>query len=113
MMIMYGIPNCDTIKKARTFLNGNNVKYEFHDYKKQGISPALLKHWCKTLGYENILNRRGTTWRKLDDDTKSNLDEENAILLMQESPSMIKRPLLDTGDKLVLGFNQSEYESLL
>lgn len=112
-MIMYGIPNCDSIKKARTFLDKNNISFEFHDYKKQGVSASLLKHWCKILGYENVLNRRGTTWRKLDEETKTTINESNAIILMQELPSMIKRPLLDTGEKLVLGFNQSEYESLL
>ncbi len=112
-MIMYGIPNCDTIKKARAFLNKNNLYYEFHDYKKQGVDTGLLKHWCDSFGYENVLNRRGTTWRKLDDETKASINQETAILLMQELPSMIKRPILDTGKKLVLGFVQSEYESLL
>ena len=112
-MIMYGIPNCDTIKKAKAFLDSNNISYDFHDYKKLGVNSALLKHWCNTFGYENVLNRRGTTWRKLDEETKSTINEETAILLMQELPSMIKRPLLDTGKKLVLGFDQSEYESLL
>lgn len=112
-MIMYGIPNCDTIKKAKAFLDSNNVSYEFHDYKKLGVKPELLRHWCATLGYENVLNRRGTTWRKLDEDTKAEINEDTAILLMQELPSMIKRPILDTGKKLVLGFDQSEYESLL
>lgn len=112
-MIMYGIPNCDTIKKAKAFLDSNNISYEFHDYKKHGVTHGLLKNWCNTLGYENLLNRRGTTWRKLDEDTKVKINEETAILLMQELPSLIKRPLLDTGKKLVLGFDKSEYESLL
>ena len=112
-MIMYGIHNCDSIKKAKAFLDSNNVSYEFHDYKKQGVSPELLRHWCKSFGYENVLNRRGTTWRKLDAETQATINEETAILLMQELPSMIKRPLLDTGKKLVIGFDQSEYESLL
>jgi len=112
-MIMYGIPNCDTIKKARTFLDSNNISYEFHDYKKRGITKDLLAKWCDSLGYENVLNRRGTTWRKLDEKTKANITKASAILLMQEHPSMIKRPLLDTGKNLMLGFNQSEYESLL
>jgi len=112
-MIMYGIPNCDTIKKARTFLDSNNISYEFHDYKKRGITKDLLAKWCDSLGYENVLNRRGTTWRKLDEKTKANITKDSAMLLMQEYPSMIKRPLLDTGKNLMLGFNQSEYESLL
>ena len=112
-MIMYGIPNCDTIKKAKAFLDSNNISYEFHDYKKRGVNSDSLKSWCNKLGYENLLNRRGTTWRKLDEDTKSMVNEETAILLMQEFPSLIKRPLLDTGKKLVVGFDKSEYESLL
>ncbi len=112
-MIIYGIPNCDTIKKAKAFLDSNNISYEFHDYKKRGVDSDSLKSWCNKLGYENLLNRRGTTWRKLDEDTKSKVNEETAILLMQEFPSLIKRPLLDTGKKLVLGFDKSEYESLL
>lgn len=112
-MIMYGIPNCDTIKKARKFLEQNNISFEFYDYKKQDVTADMLKNWCKTFGYENVLNRRGTTWRKLDEETKAAIDESSAILLMQELPSMIKRPVLDTGKKLLLGFNQSDYESLL
>ena len=112
-MIMYGIPNCDTIKKARALLDRHGIAYEFHDYKKLGISPALLKKWCNSFGYENVLNRRGTTWRKLDDESKLGLNESSAISLMQELPSLIKRPVLDTGAKLLLGFDQSEYESLL
>ena len=112
-MIMYGIPNCDSIKKARKFLNENNISFEFHDYKKQGVSPALLKEWCGNLGYEKVLNNRGSTWRKLDEETKASINESNAILLMQELPSMIKRPILNTGKKFLLGFNKSEYESLL
>ena len=110
---MYGIANCDSIKKARAFLDKNNISFEFHDYKKQGVSTDLLKHWCEVFGYENVLNRRGTTWRKLDEDAKATINEPNAILLMQELPSMIKRPILDTSERLLLGFNQSEYESLL
>lgn len=112
-MIMYGIPNCDTIKKARAFLDKHAIDYQFHDYKKQGISASLLKQWCLEFGYENVLNRRGTTWRKLDDETKDHINMESAITLMQELPSLIKRPILDKGSKLLLGFKQSEYESLL
>ena len=110
---MYGIKNCDSIKKARDFLDKNNISFEFHDYKKQGVSRTLLKNWCQIFGYENVLNRRGTTWRKLDEVTKVTINEPNAIILMQEFPSMIKRPLLDTSEKLILGFQKSEYESLL
>tara|TARA_R110000772_G_scaffold41328_21_gene95965 strand:+ start:618 stop:959 length:342 start_codon:yes stop_codon:yes gene_type:complete len=113
MITLYGIPNCDTIKKARAFLNQHAIAYEFHDYKKQGIGAPLLKQWCHEFGYENVLNRRGTTWRKLDAETKDQINEESAITLMQELPSLIKRPILVKDSKFLLGFNQSEYESLL
>tara|TARA_R100001143_G_scaffold61983_2_gene64107 strand:- start:853 stop:1191 length:339 start_codon:yes stop_codon:yes gene_type:complete len=112
-MIMYGIPNCDTIKKARRFLQDNNIAYEFHDYKKQGISRAKLKTWCSIFGYESLLNRRGTTWRKLDEETRASMNQSLAIKIMQQQPSIIKRPVLEAGDKVLLGFEQSEYKSLL
>lgn len=110
---LYGIPNCDSIKKARNFLESRNIDYGFHDYKKQGIAENKLKRWCKIFGYENVLNRRGTTWRKLSDDVKDAMNENQALKLMQEQPSIIKRPILEYGDKVLLGFDQSEYESLL
>ncbi len=110
---MYGIPNCDTIKKARNFLETNSIEYDFHDYKKQGISAEKLKHWCDSFGFEKILNRRGTTWRKLDKETQENINQANAIILMQELPSMIKRPILETSKNVLVGFDQSEYESLI
>ncbi len=110
---LYGIPNCDSIKKARNFLESRNIDYDFHDYKKQGIAENKLKRWCKIFGYENVLNRRGTTWRKLSDDVKDAMNENQALKLMQEQPSIIKRPILEYGDKVLLGFDQSEYESLL
>lgn len=112
-MIMYGIPNCDTIRKARRFLDEHGVAYEFHDYKKHGASKSMLQRCCDEFGYEQVLNRRGTTWRKIDEQTRAEIDESKAITLMLEQPSMIKRPILDTCSKLLLGFDQSEYESLL
>lgn len=110
---LYGIPNCDTIKKARHFLDTKNIDYNFHDYKKLGIAEEKLKRWCKVFGYENVFNRRGTTWRKLSEKIKDSMDEKQAIKIMQEQPSIIKRPILESGDTLLLGFDQSEYESLL
>lgn len=112
MLKMYGIPNCDTVKKARVWLDKHSIAYEFHDYKKQGIDATTLKRWCKDFGHEQVLNQRGTTWRKLDESARSNLTEAKAIKLMQEQPSVIKRPMLDTGKRLLLGFSEESYKTL-
>ena len=109
---MYGIPNCDTIKKARKWLTDNGVEYTFHNYKKDGVDETQLKHWVKSSGWETLLNRRGTTWRQLDNTIKENIDESTAIEVMLNNPSAIKRPVL-VDDKIILvGFNQNEYEQL-
>ena len=110
---MYGIPNCDTIKKSRKWLDANNLAYEFHDYKKQGVPEKNLKQWVKKSGWETLLNRRGTTWRKLDDGIKDNIDEKSAIKVMLENPSSIKRPVLESGKTLLVGFKEDEYQNLL
>ncbi len=110
---LYGITNCDTVKKARAWLDANGVGYEFHDYKKAGITAAKLKTWCKALGWESVLNRAGTTYKKLPDDAKSDLDQTKAIALMIEQPSMIKRPIVEHGDGLLIGFKQPEWEAAL
>jgi arsenate reductase len=112
MLTMYGIPNCDTVKKARAWLDKRAIAYEFHDYKKAGIDAATLRRWCKEFGHEQVLNQRGTTWRKLDESQRHNLTEARAIKLMQEQPSMIKRPLVDTGKRLLLGFSEESYRTL-
>lgn len=113
MIKLYGIPNCDTMKKARKWLDENNIDYEFHDYKKLGVPEKDLKQWVKKSGWEALLNRRGTTWRKLDDNTKNNIDASSAIRIMLDNPSIIKRPVLEAGNKLFIGFNVDEYNSLL
>lgn len=113
MITLYGIPNCDTVKKARVWLDGHGLDYAFHDYKKQGIDAATLKRWCEEFGYEKLLNQKGTTWRKLDEAQRSNLTQAKAIRLMQEQPSVIKRPLLDTGKRRLLGFSEADYKALL
>lgn len=113
MFTLYGIPNCDTVKKARAWLDRHGVAYQFHDYKKAGIDAARLKRWCHELGQEQVLNQRGTTWRKLDESERSDLNEARAIKLMQAHPSVIKRPLLDTGKQLLLGFDEKVYQGLL
>ncbi|OUR87307.1 arsenate reductase [Gammaproteobacteria bacterium 42_54_T18] len=108
-MTMYGIKNCDTIKKARKWLEAEGVDYQFHDYKKEGIQKDQLAAWIDQLGWEVLLNKRGTTWRKLPDDVKDNIDETSAITVMLENTSIIKRPVLDTGNTLLVGFSADEY----
>jgi len=112
MIKLYGIPNCDTIKKARKWLKDNNVDYEFHDYKKLGVPEKELKVWVKKLGWEIVLNKRGTTWRKLDDKTKESVTEDSAIQIMLDNPSIIKRPILVAQDLLLVGFKEEEYSQL-
>ena len=106
---IYGIKNCDTMKKARTWLDDHGVKYAFHDYKAEGIDKARLEMWAKNVGWETLLNRAGTTFRKLPDKDRGNVSETKAIALMLEQPSMIKRPVLDAGGKLIVGFKPETY----
>lgn len=113
MITLYGIPNCDTIRKARRWLEANGITYHFHDYRKDGISQKQIQAWADELGWENLLNRRGTTWRKLDTAERDNIDGQSAIRLMAEHPAIIKRPLLDTGTHRQLGFDESHYQQLL
>lgn len=108
---LYGIRNCDTVKKARAWLDGQGIAYVFHDYKVSGIAPALLQRWCAELGWESLLNRAGTTFRKLPDADKAGLDERKAIALMLAQPSMIKRPMLDLGKRRLLGFKPETYQA--
>jgi arsenate reductase len=112
MTTLYGIPNCDTMKKARKWLADNGVEYEFHDYKKLGIEKKKLTEWIKTVGWETLLNRRGMMWRKVPDDVKANIDEKSAIGLMLETPSIIKRPVLEAKGKVTVGFKPDLYEEL-
>lgn len=113
MLTMYGIPNCDTVKKARVWLEKHSFPYQFHDFRKAGIDAATLKRWCREFGHEQVVNQRGTTWRKLDESVRQNLTEAKAIQLMQQQPSVIKRPVLDTGKRLLLGFSEESYSELL
>ena len=107
---MYGIKNCDTIKKARAWLEQRGIAYVFHDYKTSGLDRARLTAWVDELGWEALLNRSGTTFRKLPDHARENLDRDIAIMLMLDQPSMVRRPLLDTGDHRIIGFKSSDYE---
>lgn len=110
MLTIYGIKACDTMKKAQTWLTENNLAFEFHDYKKQGIDQAHLEQWCNEHGWEKIINRQGTTFRKLTDEEKTDLNQEKAIRLMLAQPSMIKRPVLDLGTKTLVGFKPEIYQ---
>jgi arsenate reductase (glutaredoxin) len=106
---IYGIKNCDTMKKARTWLDERDVAYAFHDYKAEGIDKASLERWAKEVGWEVLLNRAGTTFRALPDADKIGLTEKKAIALMLAQPSMIKRPVVDVGGKLTVGFKPEVY----
>ena len=106
---IYGIKNCDTMKKARAWLDGHGVAYAFHDYKTAGIERERLERWTKKVGWETLLNRTGTTFKKLPDKDKDGLTEKKAIALMLAQPSMIKRPVLDLGGKLLVGFKPEIY----
>jgi arsenate reductase len=106
---LYGIPNCDTMKKARVWLDQHGVAYRFHNYKTDGIDEATLRRWVDQLGWEKLLNRAGTTFRKLDEADRQDIDADKAIRLMQAQPSLIKRPVLDHDGALTLGFKPEAY----
>lgn len=108
---IYGIKNCDTMKKARTWLEEHGHAYDFHDYKSAGIDRARLEAWAKEVGWETLLNRAGMTFRKLPEKDKQGLTEKKAIALMLDRPSMIKRPVLDVDGRLLVGFKPEQYES--
>ncbi len=112
MNTLYGIVNCGTMKKARAWLDGHGVAYIFHDYKKVGLDEALARAWASELGWEALLNRNGTTWRKLPESVRASVNEESAIRLMVENPSIVRRPILDTGTARHVGFSESQYEAL-
>jgi len=113
-MKLYGIPNCDTVKKARAWLTSHAIEYEFHDYKKQGVDTALLRKWMEEYGWELIINRQGQTWRKLSDVEKAAVNNiDSALQLAIDKPSVIKRPAFEFRRKLMLGFDSSQYEKTL
>ncbi|OFW96836.1 MAG: arsenate reductase [Alphaproteobacteria bacterium RIFCSPHIGHO2_12_FULL_66_14] len=110
---IYGIRNCDTMKKARAWLDGHGVAYIFHDYKAEGVGRGVLQAWSKAVGWEVLLNRAGTTFRKLPDTDKAGLTETRAIALMLAQPSMIKRPVLEVDGRLIVGFKPEAYAQVL
>jgi arsenate reductase len=109
-LTLYGIKNCETIKKARSWLDGHGMQYAFHDYKTAGVDVERLERWSRALGWEALLNRSGTTFRKLGDGAKEMLDERKALALMAANPSLIKRPVLEHGARLLVGFKPEVYE---
>jgi arsenate reductase (glutaredoxin) len=113
-MKLYGISNCDTVKKARAWLEANGVQAEFHDFKKRGVSDAMLKGWLQQVPWGDLINRKGTTWRKLSDEDKAKVKgDASAIALMLEKPSVIKRPIMEKNGKVLqLGFDEEKYRSL-
>ncbi|MCW1428764.1 arsenate reductase [Novosphingobium sp. JCM 18896] len=108
---LYGIPNCDTVKKARTWLDTKGVAYTFHDYKKQGADPAKLAAWVEQAGWEKVLNRAGTTFKKLPDADKEGLDAAKAVRVMEANPSAIKRPVVEHPGGLLVGFKEAEWDA--
>jgi len=108
-MILYGIKNCDTVKKARKWLEAHRVEYRFHDLRVDGLDPTRLSTWVRAIGWEALLNRRGTTWRGLSESERADLDEERAMALMLAHPSLIKRPVLEYGGALRVGFDEADY----
>lgn len=110
---LYGIPNCATVKKARAWLEGRSLAYTFRDYKKSGADRAKLNRWCDQFGWEGVLNRAGTTFKKLSDAAKADLDKAKAIALMLDQPSMIKRPIVEHPGGLLVGFKADQWEAAL
>jgi Spx/MgsR family transcriptional regulator len=110
--ILYGIKNCDTVKKARKWLEAHGVDYRFHDFRADGLDEARLRGWVIELGWETLVNRRGTTWRQLPAEVRESIDEASAIALMLGNPALIKRPVLDLGERRVVGFSDQAYTDL-
>lgn len=113
MNTLYGIKNCTTVKRTRTWLDENHIPYQFHDYRGDGLDQALLEHFLCNINWQDLLNRRSTSWRQLSEAQKTDLDKAKALQLMLKMPTLIKRPLLDTGKRMLLGFKTAEYQSLL
>ena len=113
MTKIYGIRNCDTMKKARAWLDGHGVAYGFHDYKAAGIERGRLEGWTRSVGWETLLNRAGATFRKLPEERKEGITGTRALALMLEQPSMIKRPVLEVGGKVIVGFDPATYQQAL
>ncbi len=112
MLTLYGIPNCDTVRKARRWLTDHHIEHVFHDFRKDGLEPQQLHHWATELGWETLLNKRGLTWKRLDQKIRDSIDQHSVLTLMLEQPAMIKRPVLDVGNKRIVGFKDDLYTEL-
>lgn len=112
MITLYGIKNCDTVKKARDWLAKNNVSYSFHDFRADGLDKTQVNNWIAELGLDTLVNKRSTTWKELDASTKTNFNEQNAAAVIVENPTLIKRPLLDTSTQKYVGFKDTEYSKI-
>lgn len=112
MITLYGIKNCDTVKKSRDWLAKNNIDYTFHDFRADGLSKTQVQTWIADIGLEALVNKRSTTWKELDEATKTNFSEKNAAAVITENPTLIKRPLLDTGKQRYVGFKDAEYAKI-
>ena len=113
MHTLYGISNCNTVKKAKDWLEDNNIEYQFHDYRKQGLTTELLNSFEAALGWDVLLNKQSTSWRKLSDEQKSNISKQTALQYMLDTPTLIKRPVLDAGEKMIAGFKAENYQNEL
>ena len=108
---LYGIPNCDTVRKARKWLDAQGIAYEFHDFKKEGVDAGRVARWVDAAGLDTVLNRRGTTWRKLSDEEKARAEGNEAVSLLVQHPSMIKRPVVEHGDTVLVGFKEDIWDA--
>lgn len=113
MLKIYGIKACDTMKKAFTWLDQHGIAYEFHDYKKAGAPEKQLRQWIRKLGWETVINKRGTTWKKLPEDVRASMDAESAVAAALDNPSMIKRPIIEQGTILLAGFDANTWQEKL
>jgi len=111
MYTLYGIKNCDTVKKARKWLESNDVNYQFHDFRVDGLTAEMIEQWFTTVGWEKLLNKRSTTWRQLDDAQKENINEQSAAILLLKNPTLIKRPVLDNEITILVGFSEESYQT--
>ena len=110
MITVYGIKNCDTVKKACSWLKKNNIEYQFHDFRKDGLTQSKIKQWANLVDWEILLNRRGTTWRKLSEKERASINKTKAIKFMAEHPTLIKRPVIEHKCKVIVGFSPDNYQ---
>ncbi|MEY3017429.1 MAG: hypothetical protein RL336_564 [Pseudomonadota bacterium] len=112
MTTLYGIPNCDTVKKARIWLEQHSIDFTFHDFRKDGLEASTVKAWCARIDWETLVNKRSTSWKKIDEATRNNLCRDNVAALLVAYPTLIKRPVLDNTNILAVGFNADHYQQL-